>query len=347
MLILNQTPVKTSKNYGINNIKLDIEKPKRIEDFFGVTITGDIENYSISENVSKSPLKYGVDKEIKEKNIRSGNQDLKIEAKSKGTLKIEFDFNEENRNLIENIEIIGKRNNTIIFYYKSEDEKKCYHNGIIKVIAERNSETNILIINTINQNSDNLISIENNVEENAVVNYTIVDFGGKNSISNYYSNLQGENSKANINTIYLGKEDQTFDINYIAELYGEKTETNIEVQGALKDNARKNFKGTIDFKKGCKKAKGNENEYCMLLSDTAKSKALPMLLCTEEDVEGNHSSSAGKIEENTLFYIMSRGISKNEAMKLLVKAKFNKVLENIKDEEIKKLILTEIDAKLE
>ena len=54
-------------------------------------------------------------------------------------------------------------------------------------------------------------------------------------------------------------------MNYIAELYGEKSNIDIEVQGALKDNAKKNFKGTIDFKKGCKKATGNENENCMLL----------------------------------------------------------------------------------
>ena len=74
---------------------------------------------------------------------------------------------------------------------------------------------------------------------------------------------------------------------------------------------------------------GDENEECMLLSDTAKSIALPMLLCSEEDVEGNHSCSAGKIGEKELFYIMSRGFSQKEAMKLMVKAKFNKILENI------------------
>ena len=63
----------------------------------------------------------------------------------------------------------------------------------------------------------------------------------------------------------------------------------------------------------------------MLLSDKAKSIALPMLLCSEEEVEGNHSSSAGKIGEKELFYIMSRGFELKEAMKLLVRAKFNKI----------------------
>ena len=85
----------------------------------------------------------------------------------------------------------------------------------------------------------------------------------------------------------------------------------------------------------------------MLLSDTAKSLALPMLLCSEEDVEGNHSTATGKIGEKELFYIMSRGFEFKEAMKLMVRARFNKILDNIKNDEIKNEILQEIDSRLD
>ena len=159
--------------------------------------------------------------------------------------------------------------------------------------------------------------------------------------------MLGDFSDNTLNTIYLGKEDQLFDLNYIAELRGKKTNIDIEVQGALKDKAKKHFKGTIDFKKGCKKATGNENEACMLLSDTAKSLALPMLLCSEEEVEGNHSSSAGKIGEKELFYIMSRGFELKEAMKLMVRARFNEILERIENEELKNQIIDEIEKRLD
>ena len=71
-----------------------------------------------------------------------------------------------------------------------------------------------------------------------------------------------------------------------------------------------------------------------------------MLLCKEEDVEGNHSTAAGKIDEKSLFYIMSRGFSRNDAMKLVVRARFNKILEKIKNQELKEEILEEIDKKL-
>lgn len=85
----------------------------------------------------------------------------------------------------------------------------------------------------------------------------------------------------------------------------------------------------------------------MLLSDTAKSLALPMLLCSEEEVEGNHSSSAGKIGEKELFYIMSRGFELKEAMKLMVRARFNEILERIENEELKNQIIDEIEKRLD
>ena len=85
----------------------------------------------------------------------------------------------------------------------------------------------------------------------------------------------------------------------------------------------------------------------MLLSDTAKSIALPMLLCSEEEVEGNHATSAGRVGEKELFYIMSRGFNKKESMKLMVKAKFNKILENIENQQLKNEIEQEIDKRLD
>ena len=85
----------------------------------------------------------------------------------------------------------------------------------------------------------------------------------------------------------------------------------------------------------------------MLLSDKAKAISLPMLLCSEEDVKGNHSSSAGKIDPKVLFYIMTRGFDLKDAMKLVVKAKFDKILENIEDAKLKKEIIGKIDEKID
>ena len=274
---------------------------------------------------------------------------LQINENEDSKVQVEFKFDKNNIELVENIQIEASKNSksTIIIKYESEKDIQAFHDGIINVVAEENAILNIVIVNFMNKVSNNFISIQNDFAENANVNYTIIDFGGKNSITNYYSNLTGDSSNNTLNTIYLGKENQIFDLNYIAELRGKKTNIDIEVQGALKDKAKKHFKGTIDFKKGSKKAKGNENEFCMLLDNTAKSIALPMLLCTEEDVEGNHSTASGKVDKDDLFYIMSRGIEKNEAIKLLVKANFNQIIERIEDEELKNQIINEIEERLD
>ena len=326
-LKLNETPVRTAKNFRINNIKLEnIEIPEVIPEFENVTIIGDTSKIDIEQNTinTDTNLIYGLSDEFTNQVKIQANQKIKLNIndaqnkKEKAEAEIDFKFDDENSVLIDDIEITANENtkSTVIIKYTSNQESENYHNGIIKAKAEKNSELNIVLINLMNTKSNNFLAIENDFEENAKINYTIIDFGGKNSITNYYSNLLGDSCDNQLNTIYLGKENQLFDLNYIGELRGKKSNIDIEVQGALKDVAKKHFKGTIDFKKGCKKATGNENEACMLLSDTAKSIALPMLLCSEEEVEGNHSSSAGKIGEKELFYIMSRGFELKEAMKL-------------------------------
>ena len=376
-LKLNETPVRTARNFNCNNIVLkDLKIPENYKAFNNIEIDIDNSKIDLEEEISSSKLTYGLGDLLEEQAMKSPNKKIKLNIKGKSNKEsiISFNFNEENKNLIDNIEIIVEENSkaNIFIKYSFSNSTACknancenimcekgknseklnnsyenyYHNGIIRLFAKANSSIKLTVVNLLNEVSQNFLSIENNLQENANLDFCIVDFGGKNSITNYYTNLEGEASKNNLNAIYLGKDEQVFDLNYIGALRGKKSVMNIEVQGALNGKSKKNFKGTLDFKRGAKKAKGDENEFCMLLSDTAKSLALPMLLCEEEDVEGNHSTAAGKLGGKELFYIMSRGFNKKEAMKLIVRAKFNKILDTISKEDLKNEILKEIDNRL-
>lgn len=376
-LKLNETPVRTARNFNCNNIVLkDLKIPENYKAFNNIEIDIDNSKIDLEEEISSSKLTYGLGDLLEEQAMKSPNKKIKLNIKGKSNKEsiISFNFNEENKNLIDNIEIIAEENSkaNIFIKYSFSNSTACknancenimcekgknseklnnsyenyYHNGIIRLFAKANSSIKLTVVNLLNEVSQNFLSIENNLQENANLGFCIVDFGGKNSITNYYTNLEGEASKNNLNAIYLGKDEQVFDLNYIGALRGKKSVMNIEVQGALNGKSKKNFKGTLDFKRGAKKAKGDENEFCMLLSDTAKSLALPMLLCEEEDVEGNHSTAAGKLGGKELFYIMSRGFNKKEAMKLIVRAKFNKILDTISKEDLKNEILKEIDNRL-
>lgn len=345
MLKLNETPVRTANNFRINNIEIDAQIPENIPEFENVQIVK--QNSKIDENVSESQLVYGNDKELENMVLKKANSKIRIENNEKTEdVRITYIFDEDNIVLLNQIDVVASKNINVIVEYKSETNEKCFHSGIIRATAKDGAKINITVVNLLNDESDSFESFENSIEKNSKVYHKLIDIGAKNSVSNYYSNVTGDMAENDVKTIYLGQGSQVKDLNYIVHLRGKQTNVDIDAQGALKDNSKKNFKGTIDFKKGCKKAKGNENEYCMLLSDKAKSIALPMLLCTEDDVEGNHSTASGKVDESSVFYIMSRGLSYKEAVRLLVKANFNKIIEGINNEDVREEILQEIDERL-
>ena len=356
-ILLNETPIRTSKSFEINNIKIENFKIKnRFKAFKNIETNNEIAiNKKLNNSQNDSNLTYGLSKDLEKQVNENSNVNINLKLdKRKSENTINYLFDKDNLELVDNLNIEVEENTnhqiTIEYYMdskiKENKDLNCYHNGITRINVKKDATLNIVIVNLLNTASKNFMAIEANLEENAKINFTIIDFGGEFSISNLYTNLVGDNSKAYINTIYLGKENQNIDINYIVHLRGKKSVAKIDVQGALKDKSKKHFKGTIDFKKGCKGSKGSENEECMLLSKDAKSIGYPVLLSSENDVEGSHSNSASRIGNKSLFYIMSRGFSKKETMVLMVKAKFNKILENIKDEELKEKILKEIDNKI-
>lgn len=332
---INVSPRLTSNNFRINDFEIDEKLFKNnIKEFDSFKL----DNVKIVKKIDNVVTKYG----INNKQINNGNfkYELEIIDNSKYGI-IDFDINDD---LVDLIELnINKDSNYLINY---NSKKSIYHNGLIKVNISENVKANIIVINNVNSDSTNIMSFDNICNTDSNLNYLIVDLGGNTSVSNYYSNMNGNNSINNLNSIYVGNKNQVFDINYLVDIFGQNAKCNIDVQGSLSNESRKSFKGTIDFKKGCKGSIGNENEYCVLLSDKVISKSLPMLLCTEEDVIGNHATASGKVDDKTMFYIMSRGISKKDAEKLIVKANFNKLLTMIKDEEIKTKINELIDKKI-
>ena len=343
---INDTPVRTSRNFRINNLKLEnIQIPSNLNTFKNVEII--TQKAEISNNVRKYKLEYGNGEILEENAQNEANSVLNIKTSRKGEkVTIIYTFTDEETILVNNIEINTYKDADITIVYKSKTDKPCFHNSVIRLNTSPEDKVNVNIVNMLNNNSMHFESMESSLEDNTNLKYTIIDLGGKVSATNYFADIIGKEAKNDLKTIYLGIENQIKDINYIAHLKGEKTEGYIDVQGVLNDEAKKNFKGTLDFKRGCKGAKGDENEFCMLLSPKAKSIALPMLLCTEDDVEGNHSTASGRVDEKSLFYIMSRGLNEKEAVKLIVRARFNKILERIKDEELLKDIVHEIDNRL-
>ena len=109
----------------------------------------------------------------------------------------------------------------------------------------------------------------------------------------------------------------------------------MQVRGALLGTSDKIFRGTLDFLEGSKGSVGRENEEVVLLSPTVRNRSVPVMLSHEDDVDGHHAVSVGKIDEGKLFYLMSRGLDMADAQRLIVEASFHPVLDRIEDEGLK------------
>ena len=189
------------------------------------------------------------------------------------------------------------------------------------------------------------MSYENKVEDNSTVTHNLYDLCGNIRVYKYNSNNIGDNSSSYLNNIYLADNQDILDMNYYISHKGKSSNSNISVVGLLDGEAKKSFKGTIDFIEGCSKSVGKEKEETICLSDKAVSSSMPVLLCHEEDVDGAHGVANSKVDEELLFYIESRGLNWEEAINLIVQAKFNKYIELINDESLKEEIWNYINKR--
>ena len=141
--------------------------------------------------------------------------------------------------------------------------------------------------------------------------------------------LAGDDARADVWSFYFGDGDRKLDLNYIIRQSGKRTDANMQVRGALLGKSVKNFRGTLDFIEGAKGSVGRENEEVMLLSDGVRNRSVPIMLSHEDDVDGHHAVAVGKMDEEKLFYLMSRGLDLAEARRLVVEAAFHPVLDRI------------------
>ena len=112
------------------------------------------------------------------------------------------------------------------------------------------------------------------------------------------------------------------------------------------DAASKIFRGTIDFKRGASDSVGNEKETVLMLGDDVTNRTVPLILCAEENVVGNHGASIGQLDDETLFYFESRGIGRDVAEKLLARASIERVARLIGDEEAEGAVMNLLDEEL-
>ena len=216
---------------------------------------------------------------------------------------------------------------------------------LIEINLEANSNLEMIIQVTSNHEINLINSIYAKLEKDAGLSIHMVSTGGAFSRSRIDVDLFGNGSNFNIDGVYFGEKKQTHDNRVFVNHLGQNTTSNMQTKGVLGDESTSIFTGTIHIAEGATKTESHQENRNILLSEKASAQSVPNMEILCDDVICGHGSSVGPIDENLYHYVMSRGINKEKAEKLLIKGFFNEVINKDSWDIINKEISSELIAK--
>lgn len=250
---------------------------------------------------------------------------------------LEFVLNDTSPVLIDFLHIKAEAGSCadIIVSYRSEGKATYFHNGFACVQAAKDSNVRLIKAQMLGEYDTHIDNNAVHIAASGQGDLLFFELGARQVSAGCNVVLSGNESRSALYSLYLGDKDRTLDFNYRMELGGKATDGKILVRGALAGSSKKTLKSNLDFIQGASGAKGSEEETVLTLSDRAVNLSVPLLLCGEDNVEGSHATSSGKLSTSKLFYLMSRGLSEKEAKRLLVEASFTPILDQLVSDHLK------------
>ncbi|WP_025782995.1 Fe-S cluster assembly protein SufD [Sporosarcina sp. D27] len=167
-----------------------------------------------------------------------------------------------------------------------------------------------------------------------------------NTVSDNLTHLVGNGSRCDMKSVVVGRGTQKQ--NFTSEIvhWGLDTEGHILKHGVMKDAASSIFNGIGKIEKGATRSNAEQESRVLMLSEKARGDANPILLIDEDDVTAGHAASVGRVDPLQLFYLMSRGISKQEAERLVIHGFLEPVVSKLPIEGVKKQLTEVIERKV-
>ena len=271
-----------------------------------------IHNILVKKNYSfKKPLIiYQITNEkVSKTNI---NFQLNLDLEENSSIKI-INVSDDNseKNFINNLFNFNLGKNAILKNYK----------------IDKKSNTNI------KYDYSSITQKENSISE------TFIFSSGSDYIKNEVScNLEGQYSSAFINGIHLLSKNKHHEIRTNTNHSYENTKSYQLIKSVIDDSSKSVYQGKIYVDSKAQKTDGYQLSKAVLLNEQAEFNAKPELEIYADDVKCSHGSASGSLDENSIFYLMSRGLDQKTAKELLINGFLLDVVEKITDEEIKKLI---------
>ncbi|MFV0413448.1 MAG: SufB/SufD family protein [Oscillospiraceae bacterium] len=235
-----------------------------------------------------------------------------------------YNLSETAPSVVDDTLLLAEENSslTVVQVFSSADEALHLHAGLTRIAAKRGAQVKLVQVQMLNAASVSLCNVGVYAEEGASVELIQLELGAKRAVSGGHTVLAGRGADMQIETLYLGSGVRTLDFNYVVQHLAPETTSNMQAAGALFDESQKIYRGTIDFVSGAARSAGHQHENTLLFSQSARNRTTPLILCGEENVEGQHAATIGKVDAAKQFYLQARGLTEPQIKRLMVDAQF-------------------------
>lgn len=184
------------------------------------------------------------------------------------------------------------------------------------------------------------------VLQDGVMNWNIGEFGSGLIVSGHETYLTRPGAETHSTTVFFGSRQQHQD--YTAKSFHQAphTTSNMVARGVMKDRARSIFTGLTQINQGARGSDGRQKEQTLMLSDESRADAIPSLIIDERDVFAAHAASAGPVDRLAIFYLTSRGLTEEEATRLIVHGFLAPVIDTIPHPGLRDEVWSAVERKI-
>lgn len=244
--------------------------------------------------------------------------------------------------------IVAETNSSVVYVdsYFSEDGGEFVHNGIVEVIAKPGARVQYATVQNLGKGSTGTTYRRAILENDARIEWIVGEMNSGNAMADTFSVLKGNGASSDAKIISVGTHDQKLNLTTRAVHFGKSTPSDMITRAVMKDEATAIINGITKIEKRATGANGQQTERVLMLSPKARGDANPILLIDEDDVKAGHAASVGQVNPEHMYYLMSRGIPRPEAHKLVVYGFLAPVISEIPLENVQKQLQALVERKL-
>ncbi|WP_147533978.1 Fe-S cluster assembly protein SufD [Bacillus marasmi] len=252
-------------------------------------------------------------------------------------------------NLFNHVLVVAEENSAVTYvenYISTVDQAAGIFNLVTEVIAGGNAKVQYGAVDTLAAGVTTYVNRRGVAGKDAQIDWALGLMNDGNTISENTTNLIGDGSNSESKTVVVGRGEQTQNFTTSIVHFGKHTTGHILKHGVMKDGASSIFNGIGKIEHGASKSNAEQESRVLMLSDKARGDANPILLIDEDDVMAGHAASVGRVDPVQLYYIMSRGIPKKEAERLIIHGFLAPVVNELPIEGVKKQLVEVIERKV-